>query len=1128
MTPSTPRQIEAEITTAFERLGVTLRGLQPEPAVTARTEPTAMVAAAAPASPAPAQGTATTDVVEDLLAAARRKAAVLGWFKPGNLVPLTDRRLRQRVLSGLVVQSEVRPEDGVWRLDMAPRREELAALAKDSQAAARALRETRAETMDPESHLLRRVVQGKPLRTARIPGAHTASVRQVAEWTDGIFANAPRPAEVRGLQARQALKESLGVLLHRFRGRESELKALHRFVAHAPATLATLPILAVSGIGGVGKSTLLARFTQGLLERPERSRPAVVLIDFDRPRFASGDPVALTFELTRQVAAWFPAIAEPLRQLRHDVRKNLLSADLASRSQMETFGHEAVARSTSEMSHMLRGILDRAKVGVAGGRPLVVILDTFEVLQGSRAERSDGVPQASGHAGFRGVDAVAEWADDLFSRSGLRGLKLLVAGRAPIAEDPTFGPQLTQPEIVLRGLDHPSATALLRDHGLSATDAALVMEAVSDPADGSGNPLILRLAARLVKAGTVRPAALRKARLGEGKALDQELVQGVLYRRILDHIGDTEKNKALAVLAHPGLVLRRVTPHLIEKVLIPLTDLRTCKGIDPRALFERLRREIWLVRESGPDTVTHRTDLRRTMLRLIDADTRGQARRIHRAAARYYLRGQDPHLSPELAAGEAFYHRLMLMDRKQSARLDPAEVRRFESALSLTLEDLPPPVLAVVKSILDRPLTDGDGRHLPEPRRTEFILRQGERHVRNDEPYRALRLLEAKPDLHPLWELRGLAGTASWPQARLRGLLKPSVPSAPWTAPDSAELHERVNLATWVWFGLGRSRSAFESASKLLTRYEGRITLPQLPSELLEPVARCLTYRTIAARDGGLKVLPKQGVPWGKLSLEYLGGPGMALEANRHAILSVGERGRHMPDHPVVFSGEALPPSISRLEALASDAPAEVRDQLHALHRRLQRLPRSATSGLILGILARGFPKAVPVEASFWNESRFPSLPCPNPEFRGPVKWALLETFTTPQELGAVAEAAWALLDLRPQDLRPDAFARSVRRPGRAGPEVVNLVLYLDRSTVLGQFLRAVQKMKPKEPRLAMVNDAFQRWERAFWWGAGPSPSKETARSTGRPSARGTWSRHPDSNRGPADYESRKRGRVRA
>ncbi|MEA2601608.1 MAG: hypothetical protein QOF89_2600 [Acidobacteriota bacterium] len=1075
MSNSLDRQkFDAEIAAAFAQLGTSFQELEPglKPRRTA-VRPSARETQASP-------------VIADV----RRKAAVLGWFEPQRLINLNkikgaDRRLREVVLSDLVGDCEVQPGAGrpVWRLRREPRREVLAALAGDPATMVQTLRETKVEAKGAETRLFRRILSGKSVNLQRAR-EDRASLLQVAEWTAGIFKNAPDPSEVRDLLARDAIKESFNVLLPDFRGRRAELGKLRRFVSAASGSDGRLPILGLSGIGGVGKSTLLARFAHGLLERSPR--PAVVIIDFDRARFASGDPAALTFELTRQIGAWFPAIATRLRELRHNARINLLSSGFASPDQQGTASLEGVARSTSELAYLLPGILSQAEIGVHGGKPLVIILDTFEVLQGGRG---DGAPSS----GYRGAQAVAAWAEDLFSTCNLPELRVVVAGRAPIGEDPSFGPRLTEPELRLTGLDEPSALALLRDLGLRAEQARAIVGAVGDPHDGSCNPLVLRLASRLVKAGTIRPETLAKEAGGDHGALDQELVQGILYRRILAHIGDREKDKALAALAHPGLVLRRVTPDLIEQVLFPILDVKERGPGRARELFQRLRREVWLVQEAGPDTVVHRADLRRTMLRLIDADMRQTARKIHRAASRYYVAhasGPDA----QLAAGEAFYHRLMLMSRPQAGRLDPAEVRRFESSLHPTLDDLPPHVLAVVKSILDRPLSDEEGKSLPEPRRTEFILRQGERYLLNDEPERALRLLEAKPDLHPLWELRALAVTARWSEAKKRSLLGSEAfrPKHFAEAESLGEYLERMNLMTWICFCLGDSRRAFEYSSRFLADTQVGYW-QKLATGYLEQLARWISYLRIAAMDVMREMRKPLAIPprlqplespWPRAGDERLGMTSIALEMTRHAVLRIGYKDG---EPAVIFSGEALPPSVRLLRQLAdAGLPPELRSKLLGLKRRLQDLPKRASSGYILGTIARGFPKAVIVSPPYRYEGKLlSSLVLPNPEFRGPVKFALLDAFRTQKELALVAELAFDLVDLRPYDLQPEVFAKAAARPGKAGSEIANLVLYLDRSAALGQFLQGVSREKPWAARLAMVASAFQRWERAFQPGSG-------------------------------------------
>lgn len=205
-----PSPSPSDIATAFAGLTAKLRELRPDVAVT--TQP------------------ATTDaaVVEETamaLADVRQKAAVVGWFKPATLLDTVPRRQRERVLTALVGECDVqsRGRDRVWRLGLQPRREELRLVAQDQKVRARVLRATSHLALDRESLWLRQALGGKSIDPKRVRPGELPALLQVGEWTEHILPNAPKTADVRGLLAQQAIEDSLGVLLHRFHGRETEL-----------------------------------------------------------------------------------------------------------------------------------------------------------------------------------------------------------------------------------------------------------------------------------------------------------------------------------------------------------------------------------------------------------------------------------------------------------------------------------------------------------------------------------------------------------------------------------------------------------------------------------------------------------------------------------------------------------------------------------------------------------------------------------------------------------------------------------------------------------------------------------------------------------------------------------------
>ena len=150
------------------------------------------------------------------------------------------------------------------------------------------------------------------------------------------------------------------------------------------------------------------------------------------------------------------------------------------------------------------------------------------------------------------------------------------------------------------------------------------------------------------------------------------MIQGVLYRRVLDHIDDPD----VRALAIPGLALRRITPKVIEEVLGPCCHLGTVTPGRARELFRKLRAETSLVAYDG-DALVHRSDVRQDVLPLLqDEDPAGVAS-IHRYAIRFYSKRDSV-----ADRAEELYHRLALgqatrtldrhWDDKAGARLDAA------------------------------------------------------------------------------------------------------------------------------------------------------------------------------------------------------------------------------------------------------------------------------------------------------------------------------------------------------------------------------------------------------------------------------------------------------------------------
>ena len=158
---------------------------------------------------------------------------------------------------------------------------------------------------------------------------------------------------------------------------------------------------------------------------------------------------------------------------------------------------------------------------------------------------------------------------------------------------------------------------------------------------------------------------MERFRLLEG--LTDAEQQGFLFARILARISSDDKSvpsEDVRRVAHPGLVLRRVTAELITQVLAEPCDI-TLKTADyAQRIFDQLKREVSLVRieiVAGEETLVHREDVRREMIRLLRNEQKQKVERIEQAAVAYYKSKSGP-----LARAEEIYHRLSL---KQSAEV---------------------------------------------------------------------------------------------------------------------------------------------------------------------------------------------------------------------------------------------------------------------------------------------------------------------------------------------------------------------------------------------------------------------------------------------------------------------------
>ena len=650
-------------------------------------------------------------------------AATVGSFNPRDLVaslelPADERRaLLARLASAC---AEIRTgEQVLWTLNADARRRALEEMQRAGMLAAERLPELTAQlALQPLDHFgqhLRAALHGMPSLEVSEHGdvdAQYAAFEFVGRGGVGVAPE--RAGESAGIVEQRAQRAAVDEQLVQtigpvFVGRDQELEALRNFVmtgelprggqvASTSAGSSGVPLIFVNGIGGAGKSALLAKLVHELRQESSGVGAAVVL-DFDRPTLASLDAVELSFEVMRQIALSQPSLAKLLAELRRTALDEFTNAELASSNDMESYRHSA--RAIYSIHQRLRPQLER--VGLCA-EPLLIILDSFEEII---------------TLGAAFVAKVYRWLEVLREQVGLKQLRIIVSGRATPADLEPDAEQRAG-EVPLGDLRESDAREVLTQRGI---DAALAEQLVR--VFGS-NPLVLRL---LGDYASQNGADALQALLNDPEHRERYqagAAQRVFYSRILDRIRGED---AVRALASPGLVVRIVTPTIIRDVLAEPCGLGQITKTRADELFDELARHVWLVRPIGPRVVAHRRDVRSMMLpfahypgrRKGDVRLAAAVKEIHVRALRYYeapIGVVGSELSAEARRNEAFYHRLFV---GAEAALAAASLEALLPAVAADLADFPLEVRARLKQAMGKSLQQDEIDALPESSQQAFL-----------------------------------------------------------------------------------------------------------------------------------------------------------------------------------------------------------------------------------------------------------------------------------------------------------------------------------------------------------------------------------------------------------------------
>jgi hypothetical protein len=588
-----------------------------------------------------------------------KAAAVLTSYDPETIRPVgaaSPEQLKES-FQELISRSTVtydRNADAVWSLRGDTRRQVLESL-KDRQAIAACLKANPRRPKTGLQKMFERYLRGEAPAVAEQSSPQLTHTLQVLEWLGGIVPGLPEREDLRDRMECDSLLAPFRFLVDaHFSGRKAELSRLQDYVGvlepgsiysaigrtfRQVFNLNEKPPLLVYGPGGIGKSTLLAKFILNHATAKKEHRIPFAYLDLDRPNLWAREPLTLLAEVAKQLSAQYPDARQTFLATQSTILGELARAARASAKQNIGSGSQQWRVSDTARDAFLEDFGRMVASAVGSNKPLLLVLDTFERVQ------------------FRSQDQI----DDLWEflktlQTRVPQLRTVIAGRAQMDKLR----KLPVNEMPLPEFDLESAQAYLESHKISnpATARSVIQQV-------GRNPLSLKLAVEVI-AGEMNESAMEDL---VPKKLNERLIQGILYRRILRHISDSDVRR----LAHPGLILRRITPELIRQVLSEPCGVDVPDSTRAQVLFDKLKREVSVVGPSEDGSLRHRPELRQLMIRLLCADEPRKVEEIQRRAIAFYARSEEP-----ISRAEEIYHRLALgEDPKSVGNLWLPEVEQY-------------------------------------------------------------------------------------------------------------------------------------------------------------------------------------------------------------------------------------------------------------------------------------------------------------------------------------------------------------------------------------------------------------------------------------------------------------------
>jgi cellulose synthase operon protein C len=668
-----------------------------------------------------------------------KAAAVLTSYDPETIRPVggaSPEELKQS-FQELISRSTVtynRHAEAVWSLRGDIRRGVLHSL-KDRRAMAACLKANPRRPKTGLQKMFERYLRDEAPAVSELSSYQLSHTLQVVDWLGGILPGLPEREALRDRMEWDALLAPFRFLVdEHFSGRKEELRRLHDYVGvlETDSILSAIsrtfrqvfnlkekPPLLIYGPGGIGKSTLLAKFILNHATANKDKHIPFAYLDLDRPSLWAREPVALLAEIAQQLSVQYPEARQVFI-----ATQNAILAELTRVARSSGVPSKGAGPTQWRVSQIARdGFLEdfgRMVTSTVGlNKPLLLVLDTFERVQ------------------FRSQDQI----DDLWEflnalQKQVPQLRTVIGGRAPMDRLR----KLPVDEVPVPEFDQPSAEAYLKSHKIS--DPTMTRSIIQQV---GRNPLSLKLAVEVI-AGERNESAIAEL---VPKRVNERLIQGILYRRILRHISEEDVRR----LAHPGLILRRITPELIQQVLAEPCGVEVPDYERAQELFDKLKREVSVVAPSEDGSLRHRQDLRQLMIRLLTADEPQRVEDIQRRAIAFYSGSDEP-----VSRAEEIYHRLALGEDAKS--VSPLWLPGVEQYLAGPWDELSAAAQTFLAARTKFELSETVWRVADPQSGERRAARRAEEFLAKGSPEKAwevARAYKARSPLSPLFALEGRA-----------------------------------------------------------------------------------------------------------------------------------------------------------------------------------------------------------------------------------------------------------------------------------------------------------------------------------------------------------------------------------